>query len=227
MNSEVDGAEESPAGLGLPDDLAAIVRVSAELAKGPEGALDEAMRWAAEVADPVEVEEAILQSYLFLGYPASLNGFAVWRRVTGRRAPQGPEGSGEYDAAWADRGERVCGAVYGGQYPRLRENIRSLRPEMERWMVIEGYGKVIGRPGLDLARRECCIAAILAVQGVERQLYSHLRGALQVGAPSRVVEAALELALDGVRSDRVERARATWTRVTGRSDSVETGGRVR
>jgi 4-carboxymuconolactone decarboxylase len=53
----------------------------------------------------------------------------------------------EDDAAlWRARGQEVCRAVYGGQYPRLRENVRDLHPDMERWMVEEGYGKVLGRP---------------------------------------------------------------------------------
>ncbi len=221
-----DGAGIVEAG-PLPDDLAALVRVSAELARGVDGAVEEALVAATVAADPVEVEETILQSYLFLGYPAALNGFAVWRRVSGLPSPSGPEATGEFDPEWESRGERVCGAVYGGQYPRLRRNIRSLRTEMERWMVTEGYGKVIGRPGLDLARRECCISAILAVQGVERQLYSHLRGALQVGARPEVVHAALELALESARPDRAERARKTWARVVDRGPATEASDRVR
>ena len=54
-----------------------------------------------------------------------------------------------------DRGEEVCRTVYGGQYEGLRRNVRDLHPDMERWMVVEGYGKVLGRPGLDPQRRRC------------------------------------------------------------------------
>jgi hypothetical protein len=53
-------------------------------------------------------------------------------------------------------------------------------------MIVEGYGKVLGRPGLDAGDvRELCIVALLAVAGRAAQLYSHLRGALNAGARRR------------------------------------------
>ena len=55
-------------------------------------------------------------------------------------------------------------------------------------MVTEGYGKVLGRAGLDLATRELCIVALLAPQDAGPQLYSHLRGALNVGAAPEDVD---------------------------------------
>jgi len=169
---------------------AALVTLSAALAGRRAEAVDGALRRAAEVCLPDQVEEAILQSYLFLGYPAALNAFARWREITGREAGE-PEGPGD---SWGDRGARVCAAVYGGQYEGLRANVRRLHPDMERWMLEEGYGKVLGRPGLDLATRELCIAALLAVQDAPKQLYSHVRGALNVGASAEAVRHALDLA---------------------------------
>ena len=150
---------------------------------------------------------------LFLGFPASLNGMAAWRRLTGRVAA----GSAPPDyALWEGRGRDVCGAVYSGQYERLRENVRALHPDLEQWMVVEGYGKVLGRPGLALVVRELCIVATLAVRGASKQLYSHLRGALNVGAPPGDVAAALaeaELFLD----DEGRRAAAAlWEKVQRR-----------
>jgi 4-carboxymuconolactone decarboxylase len=152
--------------------------------------VDRALRRADAVADPREVEEAILQSYLFLGYPAALNAFGRWRDITGREAGAPlPDGGG-----WRERGERVCAAVYGGQYEGLRANVRRLHPEMEQWMLEEGYGKVLGRPGLALGTRELCIVALLAVQDAPRQLHSHVRGAINVGVSPLAVRRALTLA---------------------------------
>ena len=128
------------------------------------------------------------KSYLFLGFPASLNGMSAWRRFSGA-APSAPQGL-DCDA-WADRGHDVCGRVYAGQYNKLRETIRALHSDLEQWMVVEGYGKVLGRPGLSLRTRELCIVASLAVIGAPKQLYSHLRGALNVGAEASDVGEAL------------------------------------
>jgi 4-carboxymuconolactone decarboxylase len=68
-------------------------------------------------------------------------------------------------------------------------------------MVEGGYGRVIGRPGLDLATRELCIAALLAVWGAPRQLHSHLRGALNAGASPDEVKESVEIACEMAQED--------------------------
>ena len=195
----------------LTRDLGILVLLSAALSARDEEAVDAALGEAlAHGVDPVGVEEAILQSYLFLGYPAALNGFARWRSVSGR----GPAPPMEDDPdLWQERGERVCSAVYGHRYPALRENIRALHPDMERWMVQEGYGKVLGRSGLSLVWRECCIVAILAVQGVFKQLHSHLRGALQVGGTPEEISSVLEVVRPFQAPPAAEAVARTWDEV--------------
>lgn len=190
-----------------------LVRLSAALAARDADLLRSALGEAAQSLAPVEVEEVILQSYLFLGYPIALNAFAAWRNVS-RVAPP-PGVSDDWDG-WSQRGEEVCRRVYGGQYAGLRRNVKDLHPDMERWMVVEGYGKVLGRPGLDLATRELCIAALLAVLQAPRQLYSHLRGALNAGASPAEVEEALGLACGFLDEGRSESAWAVWHRVRSR-----------
>ena len=164
------------------------MRLSAALATRSESRIGVALAEAVQDGEPGQVEEALLQSYLFLGYPAALNGFRLWRDVSGRPAPPP---NPEAPMSWEDRGPDVCKTVYAGQYEQLRANIRGLHPDMERWMIVEGYGKVLGRPGLSLEMRELCIVAMLAVLNAPRQLYSHLRGALNAGADLAGVDAAL------------------------------------
>ena len=191
----------------LGDSLEALVRLSAALASRNDGELESAMQVAAERCGTDAVEEVILQSYLFLGYPIALNAMARWRAISGARPPE--DAAADRDT-WLERGEAACGSVYGGQYERLRANVRSLHPDMERWMVEEGYGKVLGRPGLSLQDRELCIVAQLVVLDAPRQLYSHLRGALNVGATDSAVEAALHEGLDYAQPAARRRASQTW-----------------
>lgn len=194
----------------MTDGDRALIRVSAALASGDKVALTDAFSQARGVAEDLGVEEVLLQSYLFLGFPASLNGMAAWRRFT-RRGPAEPA-TLDYPL-WEARGHAVCGAVYSGQHEQLRENVRVLHPDLEQWMVVEGYGKVLGRPGLSLVMRELCIAATLAVTGASKQLHSHLRGALNVGASPSDVDAALTQADRFLDDERRRAAAALWEKV--------------
>ena len=202
--------------MSLTPAEAALVEVSAALSGRSPSSIHAALRSARDVADPVAVEEALLQSYLFLGYPAALNGLAAWREISGLAAPEALEARPSL-AAWSERGAGVCRTVYGGQYERLKANVRRLQPEMERWMIVEGYGKVLARPGLALELRELCIVALLTVQDVPRQLYSHLRGALNAGSTPERVEAALAIAGGFAPETAAERAGTVWREVRDRS----------
>ncbi len=207
---------------GLGTRRSALVRLSAALAARSGDGLRSALETAARELDSDEVEEAILQSYLFLGYPVALNAFSLWREVSGM---EGGEGAADEWDRWSERGEEVCRTVYGGQYEGLRRNVRRLHPDMERWMVVEGYGKVLGRPGLDLPTRELCIAALLTVLQTPRQLYSHLRGALNAGVPPGEVEEALELACQFVDTGGADLAWSVWDRVEARTSGPHEGSR--
>src|SRR5207253_6584466 len=112
----------------------------------------------------------------------------------GTGAGAGEELAHEEWQAWAERGAQVCAEVYGRAYHKLLVNLRSLHPALEDLVLVDAYGKVIGRPGLDMKRRELCTVAAVAVLGTApQQLHSHLRGALNTGASEAEVEAVLVL----------------------------------
>jgi 4-carboxymuconolactone decarboxylase len=192
-----------------------LVEISAALATRDDHRLIGALQRANDGgARPVEVEEALLQSYLLLGYPAALTGIARWREISGPPPAESDDlTSPEQVTAWSERGARVCELVYGRAYEKLRRNITRAHPAMDRWMIAEGYGKVLGRPELALRIRELCNIAILAATGWEPQLHSHLRGALHAGAASAEVEEALEIGLSSVTAREAMRARDLWSRV--------------
>ncbi len=200
------------------EDIQGLIALSAALARRDPQRLREAMEAVVEKEDPLAVEEAILQSYLFLGYPIALNAFGLWREISGRGPGHGTDD--DWDR-WAQAGESVCKVVYGGQYEGLRRNVRHLHPDMERWMVVEGYGKVLARPGLGIIQRELCIAALLAVLGAPRQLYSHLRGALNAGADSDQVEEALRVASTFMDGATKRESWEVWERVRARESGAQ------
>jgi 4-carboxymuconolactone decarboxylase len=62
------------------------------------------------------------------------------------------------------------------------DTLTSVSPDLAQWMITEGYGKTLSRPGCDTVTRELCIVAMLSVLGRRQQLTSHVRGALRAGA---------------------------------------------
>jgi 4-carboxymuconolactone decarboxylase len=198
----------------LDEATVALVRLSACICAGSESQVRDALAVAADSAPLAWVEELILQSYLFAGLPRTLNAAREWRRISGVAAPAADEG-GEYAHAdeWRARGEATCSAVYGRFYERLRHNVRLLHPALDAWMIVEGYGKVLGRPALDLRRRELCIVAACAAAGQDRQLHSHLHGALHVGASAEEVSATLAAVADMLDPDARSRFDRLWRHV--------------
>lgn len=201
----------------LDDATRRLIRTAAVIAAGDELAIRAALADASETVKTEWIEELILQSYLFCGFPRSLNAMREWRRLTGERP--GPRVEAGDTEEWRRRGEETCRLVYGAMYERLRVNIRELHPELDEWMIVEGYGKVLSRPGLDLARRELCIVAACAASKQDRQLHSHLHGALNVGVAASVVSEALEALSDDVPASGLATARLLWRRVQGQADS--------
>jgi 4-carboxymuconolactone decarboxylase len=198
----------------LDDATTALVRLSACICAGSERQVREALAVAADVVPLAWVEELILQSYLFAGLPRTLNAAREWRRISGVSAPAADEGT-DFAAAdgWRARGEATCSAVYGRFYERLRHNVRELHPALDAWMIVEGYGKVLGRPALDIRRRELCIVAACAAAGQDRQLHSHLHGAVHVGATADEVTATLAAVADMLDDDARDRFDRLWRHV--------------
>jgi 4-carboxymuconolactone decarboxylase len=189
-----------------------LAELSGALPGGRMAEIERALESAAEVAEPVTVEEILLQAYLFVGFPTVLNAMTVWRGLSDGPAVE-EEGIGDL-AMWRRRGESLCARVYGPAYERLRRNVERLHPALDRWMVEEGYGKVLSRSATDEVTRELCIVALLGAANHERQLHSHLLGALNLGARPESVEEALEVGLARIGGpEDANRLRALWQRV--------------
>ncbi len=218
----------TPMAGGPASEREVLVLVSAAHASRDEAALRAALLEAAATAGPGPIEEVLLQAYLFLGFPAAIWAFGIWRSLApGRRraepddsdqlSPEGGEGASDLASAWQRAGEAVCARVYSSNYEKLRRNVQALHPELDRWMILEGYGKVLSRPTIDLPTRELCIVALLAVTGWEPQLHSHLRGALNAGAEPAEAEVALEAGLRYAPTEEWrQRARTLWQEILGR-----------
>jgi 4-carboxymuconolactone decarboxylase len=193
-----------------------LIAVAAALDGASEGTLAGLMQRAKEAGVQSEwLEELVLSAVLFAGFPKALVAAAALRAEQPLRHDMSDAADYERWQAWRTRGEATCRTIYGGGYDKLRRNVQALNPALDAWIVIDGYGRTIGRPGLDLKRRELCAIAMLVPQGVPRQLHSHLRGALNAGASREEVDATLDVTAQAasVHHDRVHAARTLWQQI--------------
>ena len=203
----------------LDEATSSLVRFAAAIAQGDQKQLRRIVADCRAVEVPARwVDELLLQSVLMVGYPRTLIAAGAWRDG-GPPAPKAdPDAAYRQADEWARRGEKTCRLVYGDNYERLRDNVRRLHPALDAWMVTEGYGRTLSRPGLDLRRRELCTVAQTAVLDTPHQLHSHLRGALHAGATEKEIEETLALATAGLPARRRSRITSLWDGVRTRRD---------
>ncbi|MCD6250635.1 MAG: carboxymuconolactone decarboxylase family protein [candidate division Zixibacteria bacterium] len=140
-------------------------------------------------ATPEQLYEIVLQSHLFLGFPRMLIAAeALTASVpNGSLVLQPAELSDDTLTTWLEQGQNLCRRIYDSSYDALKTRVQGIAPEIFLWMELEGYGKVLSRPGLDIIDREMAIVACLMMENRVSQLHSHLRGALNVGAEPQLV----------------------------------------
>ncbi len=141
------------------------------------------------------IDETILQSHLFLGFPAMIEVSRLFARVHPRRFKKNqlPEPySSKTTREWNDNGLSKIRHIYGPAFDRLVPYINSFSPQILTWMINDGYGQVLSRPGLSFRLRELCIVATLTVTSYENQLGAHIRGALNVGVEAGLLNRVIE-----------------------------------
>ena len=204
----------------MTNEELALVGLAAAVAQGGDERLDRAIGGVlAAKVDPLMVEEGILMAIVAVGFPRTLIAMRAWRKVSGERsAVSGTiERGSDYrrHAEWTADGEQTCRVVYGSNYERLRETVRQLHPDLDGWMITEGYGRTLSRPGLTLRQRELLMVAMCAVLDVPHQLHSHLKGALHAGATVAEVGEALESVIGALSTREIDQARQLFKRVGG------------
>lgn len=139
---------------------------------------------------PRSIEEIILQSHLFLGFPAMIEAARIFAEVTGDGGKaDGLPGaySGKDCRDWNRQGTAKIKHIYGPAFDRLVGYINSFSPQILTWMINDGYGQVLSRPGAAFPLRELSVIATLTVTSYENQLGAHIRGTLNVGVKSALI----------------------------------------
>jgi 4-carboxymuconolactone decarboxylase len=159
------------------------------------------------------LRETALQLFLMAGFQASLEAMFQIRGILGESLPASVEAP---DALlWLERGGELQAEVYREKIGKLRVNLSDASPELAEWTVLVGYGLVLSRPGLPPHWRELLEVVLLVIQGFPRQLHSHLRGALNLGASTDEVELALQASCIFATEPEGRSAWHMWRRIQG------------
>jgi alkylhydroperoxidase/carboxymuconolactone decarboxylase family protein YurZ len=140
-----------------------------------------------------EIYEAFLQQYLFVGFPSALEAMKALGRAWPDEADIRQHRELTSYTGFLERGQELYAKIYSKNAGVVRDEMMRLSPDLAAWAVIEGYGKTLSREGLDVLTRELCIVGILTQLGWQRQLFSHIMGALNVGASKEQVKAAITI----------------------------------
>ncbi|BDQ01662.1 carboxymuconolactone decarboxylase family protein [Ignavibacterium sp.] len=126
----------------------------------------------------IKIYEALLQNYLFCGFPNALFFLKRFHHLSGYK----PKKISSLNTnRLKEKGIKTSKKIYGDKLEKLISNVKKFSPELSEWLIIEGYGKVISRSALKIKEREACIISVLTTQMFEEQLISHLYGGLRNG----------------------------------------------
>ncbi|MBV6477474.1 MAG: hypothetical protein HGGPFJEG_00213 [Ignavibacteria bacterium] len=137
---------------------------------------------------PRQIYEAILQAYLFCGFPVVIETLKIFKKHFGNLKIN----YHKYDLKkYSLSGVLNCKLIYKSNYKKLISNMSFVSPELKKWMIIEGYGKVLGRKALPLNVRELINISILTSRYFENQLYSHIKGCLNLNYNKKQIKDVL------------------------------------
>lgn len=128
-----------------------------------------------DLLDEEAIEEAILQTLLFAGFPKTIEALKQLRNHFPAK-----HGSKQVDDH-RQAGEKTSKIIYGKYHSKLKKVMDELHPDLTRWMIEDGYGRVLSRSGLTLEEREISVIASLMTSGMINQFRAHVRGALYAG----------------------------------------------
>ena len=137
-----------------------------------------------------ELYESLLQNYLFTGYPSAIISLKMLKVYFPGNHEKLSE---DWDLnKYRNRGMQNCKKIYGRKFNKLISNVKEFSPELSDWLVLEGYGKVMGRKELSLKKRELNIVSVLSVMKFEDQLYSHINGAFRTKSSKEEIQRVIK-----------------------------------
>ncbi|MEO7993789.1 MAG: hypothetical protein ABI743_05260 [bacterium] len=160
-----------------------------------------------------QLYEGLLQLLTYIGYPRTIHALMTFHTTfptysaTQESRPLEPW-TGAAGIVWPDRGESIFKALWGGD-ALTKSRLSELSPELAEWIIADTFGRITGRPALNLLEREAIVIGSLIAQDASREIATHRRAVLNMGGYEGLVEALIEGVNDLVPADLYIRARET------------------
>lgn len=158
--------------------------------------------------------ETLLQAHVFAGFPRVVEALSVLDDLGGW-GEAGPDERLAEDEQ-PERGRALFERIYAEHAPRVRESLVRGHADFADWIEGHAYGRVLTRPGLAAAERELLAVCGLAALRQERQLASHVRGALRCGAELADLQEALGAARELIGAATCDEALRVAERLAAR-----------
>jgi alkylhydroperoxidase/carboxymuconolactone decarboxylase family protein YurZ len=127
-----------------------------------------------------DLEETLLQSVLFCGFPRAVTAFEqlgeAWPAATA------PAGGGLPPAEQGRAGQALFARIYGPNAASVRARLKTFHEDFHDFVLEAAYGRILTRAHLGPRVREVLAVAVLAAQDQLRQFVAHARGALHFGS---------------------------------------------
>jgi len=179
------------------------------------GRMDELVR-IRRAAPPGEPDrrwrEAVLQVHVFAGFPRLVESYDALAAAGGLGEAEPGEFAPESEERLRAHGRELFDRIYADDADSVRALLANHHRDFAAWIESHAYGRVLARPGLSADRRELLAVCALAALGQERQLASHVRGSLRLGATRAELDQALASVSDLVETGRADRAQRVLER---------------
>jgi 4-carboxymuconolactone decarboxylase len=164
------------------------------------------------------IYEILLQGYLFCGFPRAIESFYCLNQALMRKKLLLPSNLPipmlEPSTA-LKTGKIVAGRINKDKFAKIYAKITELSPDLGYLMLVEGYGNILCRDGVDIKTRELAIVSSLSASGAARQLNSHIRGAKNAGCTNNQILEAILTGLPWIGRRKISMSLSIWSEITG------------
>lgn len=172
-----------------------------------------------------EIKEVLVQLYAYAGFPRSLNAISTFMSVLEAREQKGIRDEVGKEASpmpgnksSVELGTEIQTRLIGG--PASGKYI-AFAPAIDQFLKGHLFGDIFGRDNLDFQSREIAtISALANLDGVNPQLSSHLRVALNIGLTEAQLRSLISVIESRVGKKQADNAADVFDQVLGGTGKV-------